>query len=69
LLGLERPLTRFVYDRFANALFAWNKRKGHCQFRFRNLVRWLSAPLHVAALALALSAPICIRCVNILRGS
>jgi predicted DCC family thiol-disulfide oxidoreductase YuxK len=23
------PLTRFVYDRFADVLFAWNKRKGH----------------------------------------
>ena len=23
------PLTRFVYDRFADMLFAWNKRKGH----------------------------------------
>ena len=23
------PLTRFGYDRFADALFAWNKRKGH----------------------------------------
>jgi len=23
------PLTRFVYDRFANVLFAWNRRKGH----------------------------------------
>jgi predicted DCC family thiol-disulfide oxidoreductase YuxK len=23
------PVTRFVYDRFADALFAWNKRKGH----------------------------------------
>ena len=23
------PLTRFVYDRFADALFAWNRRKGH----------------------------------------
>ncbi len=22
-------LTRFVYDRFADVLFAWNKRKGH----------------------------------------
>lgn len=22
------PLTRFVYDRFADALFAWNRRKG-----------------------------------------
>jgi predicted DCC family thiol-disulfide oxidoreductase YuxK len=23
------PLTRFLYDRFADRLFAWNKRKGH----------------------------------------
>jgi predicted DCC family thiol-disulfide oxidoreductase YuxK len=23
------PLTRFVYDRFADGLFAWNRRKGH----------------------------------------
>ena len=23
------PVTRFVYDRFADVLFAWNKRKGH----------------------------------------
>src|SRR5215475_4973547 len=23
-----RPLTRFAYDRFADLLFAWNKRKG-----------------------------------------
>jgi len=22
------PVTRFVYDRFADALFAWNRRKG-----------------------------------------
>jgi predicted DCC family thiol-disulfide oxidoreductase YuxK len=30
LLGnrLIRPVTRFGYDRFADALFAWNKRKG-----------------------------------------
>ena len=26
---LIRPLTRFGYDRFADLLFAWNKRKGH----------------------------------------
>jgi predicted DCC family thiol-disulfide oxidoreductase YuxK len=25
---IARPLTRFAYDRFADALFAWNKRKG-----------------------------------------
>jgi predicted DCC family thiol-disulfide oxidoreductase YuxK len=31
LLGnrLIRPVTRFAYDRFADGLFAWNKRKGH----------------------------------------
>src|SRR5262245_30905696 len=23
-----RPITRFVYDRFADALYAWNRRKG-----------------------------------------
>jgi predicted DCC family thiol-disulfide oxidoreductase YuxK len=23
------PVTRFGYDRFADLLFAWNKRKGH----------------------------------------
>jgi predicted DCC family thiol-disulfide oxidoreductase YuxK len=23
------PVTRFAYDRFADALFSWNKRKGH----------------------------------------
>ena len=23
------PLTRFFYDRFADVLFSWNKRKGH----------------------------------------
>jgi predicted DCC family thiol-disulfide oxidoreductase YuxK len=30
LLGnpVMRPLTRFVYDRFADLLFAWNKRRG-----------------------------------------
>jgi len=26
---LTLPITRFVYDRFADLLFAWNKRKGH----------------------------------------
>jgi predicted DCC family thiol-disulfide oxidoreductase YuxK len=26
---LMLPVTRFVYDRFADVLFAWNKRKGH----------------------------------------
>ena len=25
---LMLPLTRFVYDRFANVLYAWNRRKG-----------------------------------------
>jgi predicted DCC family thiol-disulfide oxidoreductase YuxK len=31
LLGnrLTRPITRFVYDRFADGLYAWNRRKGH----------------------------------------
>jgi len=24
-----RPVTRFVYDRFADLLYAWNRRKGH----------------------------------------
>ena len=24
-----RPLTRFGYDRFADLLYAWNRRKGH----------------------------------------
>jgi len=30
LLGnpVVRPLTRFVYDRFADLLYAWNRRKG-----------------------------------------
>jgi predicted DCC family thiol-disulfide oxidoreductase YuxK len=30
LLGnpVTRPLTRFAYDRFADALWAWNRRKG-----------------------------------------
>jgi predicted DCC family thiol-disulfide oxidoreductase YuxK len=26
--GLMLPLTRFCYDRFADLLFAWNKRRG-----------------------------------------
>ena len=26
---VSRPVTRFVYDRFADALYAWNRRKGH----------------------------------------
>jgi predicted DCC family thiol-disulfide oxidoreductase YuxK len=25
---LARPITRFVYDRFADQLYAWNRRKG-----------------------------------------
>jgi predicted DCC family thiol-disulfide oxidoreductase YuxK len=31
LLGnpIMRPVTRFVYDRFADLLYAWNRRKGH----------------------------------------
>jgi predicted DCC family thiol-disulfide oxidoreductase YuxK len=31
LLGnpVTRPTTRFVYDRFADGLYAWNRRKGH----------------------------------------
>jgi len=31
LLGnpVIRPITRFVYDRFADGLYAWNRRKGH----------------------------------------
>jgi predicted DCC family thiol-disulfide oxidoreductase YuxK len=31
LLGnpVTRPITRFVYDRFADSLYAWNRRKGH----------------------------------------
>jgi predicted DCC family thiol-disulfide oxidoreductase YuxK len=31
LLGnpVMRPVTRFGYDRFADLLFAWNKRRGH----------------------------------------
>ena len=26
---MTRPVTRFVYDRFADILYAWNRRKGH----------------------------------------
>jgi predicted DCC family thiol-disulfide oxidoreductase YuxK len=26
---LVRPITRFVYDRFADGLYAWNRRRGH----------------------------------------
>jgi len=26
---LMRPVTRFGYDRFADLLYAWNRRKGH----------------------------------------
>ena len=31
LLGnpLTAPVTRFAYDRFADLLYAWNRRKGH----------------------------------------
>ncbi|WP_199902749.1 thiol-disulfide oxidoreductase DCC family protein [Azospirillum sp. B4] len=31
LLGnrLTRPLTRLAYDRFADVLYAWNRRRGH----------------------------------------
>ena len=31
LLGnpVARPVARFAYDRFADALYAWNRRKGH----------------------------------------
>jgi predicted DCC family thiol-disulfide oxidoreductase YuxK len=31
LLGnpVTRPVTRLVYDRFADLLYAWNRRKGH----------------------------------------
>ena len=31
LLGnpVVHPVTRFVYDRFADLLYAWNRRKGH----------------------------------------
>lgn len=31
LLGnrFARPATRFIYDRFADMLYAWNRRKGH----------------------------------------
>jgi predicted DCC family thiol-disulfide oxidoreductase YuxK/ADP-ribose pyrophosphatase YjhB (NUDIX family) len=28
-LPLIRPIARFVYDRFADLLYAWNRRKGH----------------------------------------
>jgi predicted DCC family thiol-disulfide oxidoreductase YuxK len=27
--AVVRPLARFVYDRFADLLYAWNRRKGH----------------------------------------
>jgi predicted DCC family thiol-disulfide oxidoreductase YuxK len=27
--GAVRPFTRFVYDRFADLLYAWNRRAGH----------------------------------------
>jgi predicted DCC family thiol-disulfide oxidoreductase YuxK len=26
---LVRPLARIAYDRFADLLYAWNRRKGH----------------------------------------
>jgi len=26
---IMRPVTRFAYDRFADLLYAWNRRKGH----------------------------------------
>jgi predicted DCC family thiol-disulfide oxidoreductase YuxK len=26
---LARPITRFAYDRFADVLYAWNRRRGH----------------------------------------
>jgi predicted DCC family thiol-disulfide oxidoreductase YuxK len=31
LVGLPviQPIARFVYDRFADLLYAWNRRKGH----------------------------------------
>lgn len=27
--AIARPVTRFVYDRFADLLYAWNRRRGH----------------------------------------
>jgi len=27
--GVTRPVTRLLYDRFADLLYAWNRRKGH----------------------------------------
>ncbi len=27
--AVMRPVTRFVYDRFADLLYTWNRRKGH----------------------------------------
>jgi predicted DCC family thiol-disulfide oxidoreductase YuxK len=27
--AVTRPVTRLVYDRFADLLYAWNRRKGH----------------------------------------
>jgi predicted DCC family thiol-disulfide oxidoreductase YuxK len=27
--SLVRPITRFAYDRFADLLYAWNRRRGH----------------------------------------
>lgn len=26
---VTRPITRFVYDRFADGLYAWNRKRGH----------------------------------------
>ena len=28
-LAVIRPIARMVYDLFADALYAWNRRKGH----------------------------------------
>jgi predicted DCC family thiol-disulfide oxidoreductase YuxK len=28
-LPVIRPIARFAYDRFADLLYAWNRRKGH----------------------------------------
>jgi predicted DCC family thiol-disulfide oxidoreductase YuxK len=29
LTGLSRPVSRFVYERFADLLYAWNRRQNH----------------------------------------
>jgi predicted DCC family thiol-disulfide oxidoreductase YuxK len=29
LAGLSRPVSRFVYDRLADVLYGWNRRRGH----------------------------------------